>query len=79
MVKKLYKWYTILFCLYLCQFLIKSRDPLIHRKAKKASSLHSPMDPSQSDADCAESDGVHSQSARTEHSPRIPHGVRVKS
>jgi hypothetical protein len=36
MVKKLSKWYTILFCLYLCQFLIKSRDPLIHHKAKKA-------------------------------------------
>ena len=43
------------------------------------SSLHSPKDPSQSDADCAESDGVHRQSAQTEHSPRTPHGVRAES
>jgi len=34
--------------------------------------LHSPTDPSQSDA---ESDGVHSQSAQTEHS----HGLRTES
>ena len=33
------------------------------------SSLHSPTDPSQSDADCAESDGVHKDFVESERTP----------
>ena len=45
------------------------------------SSLHSPTDPSQSDADCAESDGVHKdfvESKRTLHDVGCLCGLHTK-